>query len=130
VRYVSRDLPLSDMHPYAARAAEGARCAGDQGKYWEFRDAMLENPSLNADTIADSAKSLVPNAASFRACLESEKYAKAVLADADEAASLQIRGTPTFVVARSDKNALDGIRVDGAQSYHAFQQRIDELLKR
>ena len=39
VRFVSRDLPL-EFHPFALRAAEAARCAGDQGKYWEMRDAL------------------------------------------------------------------------------------------
>src|SRR5712692_8333967 len=36
VRFVSRDLPL-EFHPFAMKAAEAARCAGDQQKYWELR---------------------------------------------------------------------------------------------
>src|SRR5277367_6195365 len=39
VRYVSRDLPL-DFHPNAAPAAQAARCAGEQHKFWEMHDAI------------------------------------------------------------------------------------------
>jgi hypothetical protein len=42
VRFVSRDLPL-EFHPFALKAAEAARCAGDQNKYWELRDALYAN---------------------------------------------------------------------------------------
>jgi protein-disulfide isomerase len=47
VRFVSRDMPLKAVHPYAQKAAEAVRCAGDQGKYWELRNAILEIPDLN-----------------------------------------------------------------------------------
>jgi protein-disulfide isomerase len=40
VRFVSRDLPL-DFHSQAMKAPEAVHCAGDQGKYWEFRDPMF-----------------------------------------------------------------------------------------
>jgi protein-disulfide isomerase len=37
--YVFHDFPLS-FHPYAEKMAEVARCAGDQGKYWEMHDLI------------------------------------------------------------------------------------------
>ena len=43
VRFYSRDLPL-DFHPNAMRAAQAARCAIEQGKYWQIRDVMGANP--------------------------------------------------------------------------------------
>ena len=39
LRYVSRDFPL-DFHKLAFGAANAARCAGEQGKYWELRHAV------------------------------------------------------------------------------------------
>lgn len=65
----------------------------------------------------------------FQTCLISEKYRADVEADAKEAASLQIDGTPTFVLARSTKSTLNGIRIMGAQPFSSFQSAIDELLK-
>jgi len=38
LEYRSYPLPF---HPLAAKAAEGALCAGDQGKFWEMHDAMF-----------------------------------------------------------------------------------------
>src|SRR5260221_459521 len=37
VKYFFRDLPLP-MHPHALPAARAARCAGEQGKFWEMHD--------------------------------------------------------------------------------------------
>src|SRR5262249_6919584 len=50
VRFVSRDLPL-EFHPYALKAAEAARYAGDQGKYWELRDALYSTSAPPNDKV-------------------------------------------------------------------------------
>ena len=42
VKYVSRDLPLS-FHKQARLAAVASRCAGEQGKFWEFRGMLYAN---------------------------------------------------------------------------------------
>ena len=44
VKFYLRDFPLG-FHPNAQKAAEAARCAGDQGKYWEMHDALFKNQS-------------------------------------------------------------------------------------
>ncbi|PYV13700.1 MAG: hypothetical protein DMG21_20500 [Acidobacteria bacterium] len=41
VKLAFRDFPLSTIHPHAEMAAEGSRCALEQGKYWEMHDAMF-----------------------------------------------------------------------------------------
>jgi protein-disulfide isomerase len=129
VRFVSRDLPL-EFHPFALKAAEAARCAGDQNKYWELRDALYTNAAPpNDDVIKKAAESLSLDAKDFQACLDSDKYKVDVQKDASEAAKLQISGTPTFVLARSAKDKLDGVRIVGAQPFSAFQAAIDGLLK-
>ena len=40
IRFVYRDLPLP-MHPEAVPAAEAADCAGEQGAYWKYHDALF-----------------------------------------------------------------------------------------
>ena len=55
VRFFSKDMPL-DFHPNAMRAAMAARCAGEQGKFWELRDTMGANPnSLDIEHIVGFA---------------------------------------------------------------------------
>jgi protein-disulfide isomerase len=129
VRFVSRDLPL-DFHPFALRAAEAARCAGDQGKYWEVREALFANASpLDERVIQKSAEELSLDMNRFGACLDSHKYKRDIQKDAQEAATLQINGTPTFVVARTAGDRLEGVRIVGARPLATFQSAIDGLLK-
>jgi protein-disulfide isomerase len=129
VRFVSRDLPL-EFHPFAMKAAEAARCAGDQNKYWELRDALYSNAAApSEDVIKKAVEGLSLDAKGFQACLNSGKYKADVQNDASEAARLQISGTPTFVLAKSAKDKLNGVRLVGAQPFSAFQAAIDGLLK-
>ncbi len=129
VRFVSRDLPL-EFHPFALKAAEAARCAGDQQKYWELRDALYTNATPpNDEAINKAAETLSLDKGAFQSCLASEKHRAEVQKDAAEAATLQINGTPTFVLAKSSKDKLDGIRIVGAQPFVAFQAAIESFLK-
>jgi protein-disulfide isomerase len=41
VKFVSKNYPLSSLHPNAQKAAEAAECASDQGKYWEMHDMIF-----------------------------------------------------------------------------------------
>ena len=45
LRYISRDFPL-EFHPQAMPAARAARCAGEQGKFWEMRLGLMRNANL------------------------------------------------------------------------------------
>ena len=36
-----RDMPVMQIHPLAVGAAQAARCAGDQGKFWEYYDLVF-----------------------------------------------------------------------------------------
>lgn len=42
VKWVLRNFPLS-FHDQAQNSAEAAECAGDQGKYWEYAEALFQN---------------------------------------------------------------------------------------
>ncbi|MBI2463438.1 thioredoxin domain-containing protein [Candidatus Peregrinibacteria bacterium] len=44
VKLIYRDFPL-DIHKFAEKAAEAAECAGDQGKYFEYHNALFERMS-------------------------------------------------------------------------------------
>ncbi len=42
VRWVYRHFPLINIHPHALSQAKAAECAGEQGKFWEYADALFE----------------------------------------------------------------------------------------
>jgi protein-disulfide isomerase len=130
VRFVSRDFPLEGLHPYALKAAAAARCAGDQNKFWEYRSALFsDGGAMNDDMLKKSAEGLSLEMKVFQACPDTEKYKAGVQKDAQEAVKIQIMATPTFVLAKSTKDKLEGIRITGAQSFATFQSAIDSLLK-
>lgn len=128
VRFVSRDMPL-EFHQYAWKAAEATRCAGDQGKFWELRNAILEllvPPTREA--MQDLAERLALDVRAFLTCLDSDKYKATIRGDKDAASKLQITGTPTFVIARTARDALEGVRLVGTQPYESFRLQLDALL--
>jgi protein-disulfide isomerase len=111
------------------RAAEAVRCAGDQGKYREFRDALYANAAPPGDDlIRKTAESLTLDNTALQSCLSSGKYRADVQKDAAEAGTLQINGTPTFVLAKSSPDKLDGVRLVGTQPFVTFQSAIDSIL--
>jgi protein-disulfide isomerase len=128
VRFVSRDFPLQ-FHEYAFKAAEEARCAGEQGRFWVLRDAMLGSlGALSRESVLSLATNLHLDSTALRECLDKDTYKAAVLKDMDEAMQLEIDGTPTFIVAKTSNGVLRGIRMVGAQSYPDLKKTVDKLI--
>ena len=127
VRFYSRDMPL-DFHPDAMRAAEAARCASDQGQFWQLRDVMGANPNkLDMDSLVADAANLKMDVNAFRACVESEKYKTSIQTDVMEAMKIGATGTPTFVVGKSTADGVDGEVVLGAMPYPMFDEKLKEI---
>ncbi len=122
VKYVFRDFPLS-FHPNAAPAAEAAECADEQGKFWEYHDALYANQNkLGKEMYTKIAQELKMDITKFSQCIDSGKYKQEVQKDFEYGQSIGVSGTPTFFV--------NGIKLVGAQPYEAFKQVIDaELAK-
>jgi protein-disulfide isomerase len=127
VRFYSHDLPL-EMHANAMRAAQAARCAGDQGQFWKLRDMMQEHPDkLAMDNLVGYAGDLKMDVNAFRSCIESGKYKEAVQSDVLEAMKIGANGTPSFVVGKSTPDGVDGVLVVGALPYSMFDQKLKEI---
>jgi len=128
MRFISRDLPL-EFHDNANRAAEAARCAGDQGKYWEMRNVLITNATaLGADQVSGYAQGLSLEMKAFNGCLSSGSHKADIQKDQTDANSMQISGTPTFIVGKMENDTLNGVRVVGAQPYTAFDTVIRQML--
>jgi len=129
VRFATRDLPLS-FHAFALPAAVAARCAGQQGKYWEYREVLFGNQALlQEDHYAELAARLGLDVTRFDACRADPATTEAVRADAALAASSGIAATPTFVIGRVVNGQFEGDLISGAQPFEVFQQRLDSLLQ-
>ncbi|MGB2886112.1 MAG: thioredoxin domain-containing protein, partial [Candidatus Acidiferrales bacterium] len=93
-----KDFPLPN-HSHAEKAAEAARCAGVQGKFWEFHDLLFDNSKkLEAAQLKEYAGTLKLDAASFDKCLDSGEQATAVQRDSTQAQRLGLTGTPSFFI--------------------------------
>jgi len=127
VRFVSRDLPL-DFHNNAFKAAEAARCAGEQNQYWRMRDVLVANATkLAPDDILGYAQDIYLDMTAFRACASSGRFKQAIEKDAAEAGRLNISGTPSFVIGKTTAEGVDGTVVVGAQPLAVFEARFKEL---
>src|SRR3954468_16252241 len=74
LRYISRDFPL-DIHAQAMPAARAARCAGEQGQFWEMRTTLMRNANLlTPDFITKTAAALKLDPKAFAACRSTTKY--------------------------------------------------------
>ncbi len=128
LRFVSRDLPL-DFHPHSFKATVAARCAGEQGKYWELRHVLTINATqLELPSLVTYASDLGLDTTRFVACLGAEKYAPEIRKDMADAGAAGISGTPTFVLGRSTKAGMTGVVVVGALPYPEFDTRLRSLL--
>jgi protein-disulfide isomerase len=122
VRVVYRDYPLA-FHQQAVPAAVSARCAGEQGKFWEMHDLLYANQqNLDPQTIEGHATKLSLDKAKYTACLQNPKQREAIQADFAAGGRLGVDGTPAFFI--------NGIKIGGAQPIEAFSVIIDRELAR
>lgn len=123
VRLAYRDFPLDSIHPQARRAAEAARCAQDQTKFWEYHDVLFsQSPRLSTDDLRRYADQVGLDVTKFDDCLTAGTHKAAVQRDLDEGNRLGITGTPAFFV--------NGRPLSGAQPLEAFARVIDDELTR
>jgi protein-disulfide isomerase len=123
IKFSYRDFPLRNIHGQAQEAAEAARCAQDQDKFWQFHDYLFENPGdLSRARLMETAEKLSLDSAALELCLESGKHRNEIEKDYQEALQAGINGTPAFYI--------NGIFLNGSQPASAFEQIIDSELAR
>ena len=109
-------------------AAQAARVAQEQGKFWEYHDLLYQNQgSINGGTYSDDklvglARQLGLDIESFESGLASGRFEEVVQEDLREAQELGIQGTPSFIINEQ--------RLVGPQPLEAFEQVIEEELQK
>jgi protein-disulfide isomerase len=120
VRVVYRDY-LGPNHPHALQAAVAARCAGEQGRFWEYHDLLFDRQmSGKGWDFLSLAKGLGLQQNMFESCLNSARFFEQITKDLEDGMKLGLTSTPTFFV--------NGRPLVGAQPLANFQTLIDRLL--
>lgn len=128
LRYTSRDLPLP-FHSFALPAAVASRCAGEQGRFWEYREALFKSQTaLGTEPYGRIAGAMGLDVERLEACRSDGRAEANVRADLALAGSHRIGSTPTFVIGRVVNGEFQGEVVSGAQPYEFFKAKLDALL--
>lgn len=99
LRIVWKDMPNVSQHKEAMNAAVAARCAGDQGKFWEYHTALMKNQNiLNADFYTATAKTLELKDSTFSSCFNKQVPAPIIQQTYEEGIALGISATPTLYI--------------------------------
>lgn len=122
MKIVFKHLPLA-MHKQAPAAHAAAEAAHRQGRFWDMHDLIFANQrQLTAEKFYEHAATLNLDVEQFKKDYLSAEVKKAVDADAKEAGSLGVTGTPGFFI--------NGRFLSGAKPFDAFKEVIDEELKK
>ena len=156
LKFYYKDFPQLNIHDKAEVSALAARCANEQGKFWEMHDRLyqeqgawiLAQKSGAIERFSEYAESLGLNKEQFSACLKTEKYRDAMNVDYEDGKRLDIRGTPTFLilVPKNKVNLVDldkvvfkakgataergdnyFVFVEGARDYTIFKEIFDTV---
>jgi len=115
-----KDFPLP-MHSHAAKAAEAARCAAEQGNFWDFHDLLFGgHKKLELAQLKEYARTLKLDAVRFDQCLDAGEQAAAVRKDFEQAQRLGLTGTPSFFI--------NGHFLSGAVKYDTLREVVEQQL--
>ncbi len=121
IRLVHMDYPLP-FHAHAHDAATAARCAGEQGKFWQFHDSLFANQGKLAPAdLKATAKTLGMNPTKFNECFDKSKFDAQIKADQAAGEKVGVDGTPAFFI--------DGRPLTGAQPAPKFEELIQDELQ-
>jgi protein-disulfide isomerase len=128
VRFVFKNCPLTNIHPWAEDAALAVECAFQQGsdQFWGLYNGLFAHQNeITKDNlrakVTEIAAARGADTAKLIGCLDGHQSADALKADLDEAAALGVDSTPTFFI--------NGRRLSGAQTFDSFKALIDRELE-
>ncbi|MFZ0640644.1 MAG: DsbA family protein [Candidatus Acidiferrales bacterium] len=121
VRFVYKNFPLTELHPWAMTAALAGRCVykTSSDAFMKFQDTIFENqgaisPDNAWDQITAAAVDAGLSADALHSCMTAPETKAAVDADIAEGKSLGVESTPTFFLngrtfLGGDRQALEQI---------------------
>jgi protein-disulfide isomerase len=122
LRFVFRNFPLTQAHPYALIAAEAAEAAALQGRFWEMHDLLFEKQTLlKPDIIPVWAKQVGLNLEKFGDDIKQGVVGKRIQEDRQSGIRSGVNGTPTFFI--------NGARYDGTPDYGSLLESLESLAR-
>jgi protein-disulfide isomerase len=119
IRFIWRDYPVITL--LSAKAAEAGQCANEQGRFWEFHDAVYDHGGeIDASELEAYAAEIGLNMSQFNECVTTRRYRDRVNAETDEAFNHGYLGAPFFVI--------NSQVLIGPQSLQVFEDMIDPML--
>lgn len=111
VKVIWRDLPLASIHPESKKAAMAARCAEQQGKFWEYHDLLFANQErFSRIFYGQVAQSIGIDMREFNFCLDTNETLGLVNASSGLRMAGSVRlpdelnSTPIIVIGESSYN--------------------------
>ena len=98
IRLVYLNYPLVELHPFAEPAAVAAACAGEQGYFAQYHDALFaRQEQIEGTNWSEFGRDAnIPDDAGFRGCISTGKSLSHLLAQAELARRLGVNATPTI----------------------------------
>ncbi|GAB6094856.1 hypothetical protein JCM14469_11080 [Desulfatiferula olefinivorans] len=98
IRWVFKDYPL-DRHRESRLMAQAARCAGEQGHFWDYQDLLYAGPAHpDHEALLGFARQLELEPLVFSQCLEAGKYSAVIEKEKQAARDSGVSSTPTFII--------------------------------
>ena len=113
LRFVFRNFPIAELHPFATKAAEAAESVAAHAgpdAYWKMHHAIFEHQqdsptSLDGPHLLRYAASAGADSSLIETDLEEDTFAEKVQEDFTSGVRSGVNGTPTFFI--------NGVRFDG-----------------
>lgn len=119
IRFVWRDFPVVTL--LSPKAAESGQCAHEQGKFWEFHDAVYQHDgAIQASDLKTYATDIGLDMTKFDECVTSRRFRDRVNAQQHEGFERGLKGAPAFFV--------NGQPLIGPQRLASFENVIDAIL--
>jgi protein-disulfide isomerase len=120
LRFVFRNFPLTQAHPYALIAAEAAEAAALHGKFWEMHDLIYENQAdLEPDILPAWAEKVGLDLDEFGTAIQQGVVTKRIKEDRMSGIRSGVNGTPSFFI--------NGTRYDGTPDYDSLLAAVEQL---
>ncbi len=124
IEFHHKDFPLRDL---TFRAAEAARCAGDENKVAQMRTFIFNGQrrwgtaSSAVDIWEKYALAAGANVDKWRSCMASQEHRSAIEADRSLGIRMGVRSTPTIFIGRD--------RMEGARSFNIMASSVRSQVK-